>query len=150
MRAIAPLAPAGARSVATSATDGALELRLVHLRAALDVGLGSLGVELVVGPAALAAVRAQAAAPLGRQVVERGPARRLALAVLRPILVDGARRDLLGGVLVLAALLEAFLDVLVLALALGAPLIPGHGALLEEGFPRTGNCNAGTHRDRPD
>jgi len=66
-------------------------------------------------------MRAQAAAPLGRQVVERGPARGQALAVLGAILVDRSRRDLLGRLLALAAIEKAFLDVLVLALALGAP-----------------------------
>ena len=68
------------RRAAGSAADGALELGLGHLRAALDVRLGRLRVELVAGPPAFAAVRAQAAAPLRGDVVERGPARRLALA----------------------------------------------------------------------
>src|SRR4029077_17332310 len=112
-----------------STTDGALELGLGHLRTALDVGLRRLGIQLGVGPAAFAAVRAQATATLGRDVLQRRPARRLALAVLGTVLADGARGDLLGGLLALAPFEQTVLDVLVLALALVAPLVSGHGRL---------------------
>src|SRR5438270_6594975 len=96
-----------------------LQLRLVHRGPSLDAALPGLVVELVVRGSLRAAVRAQAAAPGGGDVVQRGAARRLGLAVPGPFLVDGAGRDLLGAVLAVSALPRGFLDVLVLPLALG-------------------------------
>src|SRR5690242_10270945 len=100
--------------------DGLLELCLGHLRPALDVLLLGLVVELVPAAALGAAVRAQPAAPAGGHVVRRGAALLLGLPRACPLLVHGARRDLLGDVLAAAALLQTGLDVLVLAFALRA------------------------------
>src|SRR5436190_18732063 len=95
--------------------DGALQLRLVHPRAAFDAELLRLVVELV-ARAALRAVRARALSPaLARRLVADGRARaRARLAPTRALLVDRARGDLLRGVLGLALALDALLDVLVL------------------------------------
>src|SRR5687767_13133312 len=103
--------------------DGALQLLLVHRRAALDAERARLGVQLV-ARAALGAVgaRSLAAAARGRDVVRRGARSRPRLAAAGTLFVDGARRDLLGTRLGCAMLLLAVLDVLVLAGALGARL----------------------------
>src|SRR5438477_12317712 len=76
--------------------DRPLERPLVHARAPLDAELPGLVVELVaraslrtVGPGALAAALA------GRLVLDRGARARPRLAVLRALLVDRARGDLL-------------------------------------------------------
>src|SRR5581483_8606609 len=53
------------------AVDGAFELGLVHLRPAVDVVLARFVVQLVVGPALGALVRAKPAAAAGRDVVRR-------------------------------------------------------------------------------
>src|SRR5688500_3004111 len=101
--------------------DGAFELGLRHGRPAVDALLASLVVELVVGPAARARVRAQPAAAARRDVVERRPAGGDRLARPGPLLVHRSGRDLLGLVLAPAALAQAFANVLVLALALVGP-----------------------------
>src|SRR5205807_922184 len=112
---------ARARRLALAGVDGALQLRLVHARAAGNVELRRLLVELL-ARAALRALgaRPQAAAAAGGDVPHRRsrPAARLALA--RALLVDRARRDLLGPGLRLALRQLAFLDVLVLPGSLGA------------------------------
>src|SRR6185369_633443 len=102
--------------------DRLLQLRLRHLRAAADAALTRFVVELFLGTPAGTAVRTQAAPPARRDVVDRRTARGHRLAGPRALLVDGARGDLLRGVLVLTALFEAFLDVFVLPLAFGTPL----------------------------
>src|SRR4029077_3442433 len=106
---------------AGSPVDRALELRLAHLRPTLDVLVPRLFVELVTGPSARAAVRAQPAAPARRHVVRRRLRGGRGLTGARPLLVDRASGDLLGEMLRPAVLLEPFLDVLVLTLALVAP-----------------------------
>src|SRR4051794_249420 len=105
-----------------AAVDGALELRLRHLRTALDAHLLRFVVELLLG-APLRAVRAgpEPAAAARGDVPRRRPGRRLRLAAPRALLVDGARRDLLRPLLRGTPLLEALLDVLVLPLALSGP-----------------------------
>ena len=103
------------------AANGALQLGLRHLRAALDALVASLVVELFLGPAARTTMRTKAAATRRRDVTDRRSTRRPRLAVLRPLLVDGAGRDLLGLVVGPAPILEAFLDVLVLPFALFVP-----------------------------
>src|SRR5690606_2832697 len=71
------------------------------------------------------------AAPATRGDVVGGGAAGLAgLAGAGPLLVDGAGRDLLGRLGALTALLQALLDVLVLALALGVPGSLRHGGHL--------------------
>src|SRR5690606_3413672 len=89
-------------------------------------------------PAAGTTVRAQAATATGGDVLGGGAARRLGLAVARPLLVHRACRDLLGRVLVPAPFLAALLDVLVLAFPLVAPGLLGHGRLLVAGPPSPG------------
>src|SRR5690606_28918596 len=98
----------------SAATHGLLELALVHPRAALDALPPGLVVELVLGPSSAPGVRATAA-PLGcgELVLGGAPARLLALAGAGALLVDGASRDLLRGVLAATSVLQAFLDVLV-------------------------------------
>src|SRR5262245_59555007 len=100
--------------------DGPLELRLVHARPALDVQRLRLVVELV-ARAALRPGRARAqAAPATRgHVVAGQPRRALRLAGPGALLVDRARRDLLRAALRAAPVEQPFLDVLVLARALG-------------------------------
>src|SRR3954447_535002 len=104
-----------------SATHGALQLRLVHLRPALDALALRLGVELLAGAPTRSRVRAQAASTRRRDVVDRRAARGLRLAGPGALLVDRAGRDLLGLLRRPTALLEAVLDVLVLPLTLSAP-----------------------------
>src|SRR3954453_21506662 len=113
-----------------AAVDRALQLRLVHARAALDVELPRLVVELLLR-AALRAVRAgaHAAAAAGGHVLAGEAGRRLRLAGTRPLLVDGARGDLLRALRRRALLLLAVDDVLVLPFSLGAPR-RGHRFLL--------------------
>src|SRR5450759_5150888 len=109
------------RAATASATHGPLELGLGHLRAALDVLLAGLVVELVPCASARSAMRPQTApAPRG-DVFGRCATRLFRLPGAGPFLVDGTRCDLLGGVLVLAPLDKALLDVVVLALSLVAP-----------------------------
>src|SRR5207302_1958757 len=107
--------------------DRPLELGLRHLRAALDPHCAGLVVDLV-ARAALRPVRprTEAAAAPGRNVLTGEPGRLLRLARPRPLLVDGAGGDLLRRALRRAALLQAFLDVLVLTLALCAPGLLRH------------------------
>src|SRR3954469_24267427 len=94
--------------------DGRLELLLRHLRPAPDALALRFGVQLPVGAPTRTAVRAQAAPTAGREVFHGLAAGFLRLTVLGPLLVHGARRDLLGGVFRLAPVLEAFFDVFVL------------------------------------
>src|SRR6187401_2039881 len=108
-------------STRASAIDGALELRLRHLRAAGDVLAAGFVVELIARPATGPLVRAQSAPSPRGNIVDRRAARLPGLAGTGTFLVHGARRDLLGGVLVLAPLLETFLDVFVLTFALVTP-----------------------------
>src|SRR5581483_9587477 len=91
-----------------------------HLRASLDAAPLGLGVELVAGGAAGAAVRAQPAAPGRGHVLLGLPARRPRLTAARPLLVHRARGDLLGPSRALPAVAGALPDVLVLPLPLGA------------------------------
>src|SRR5688500_3378430 len=89
-----------ARPSGLLAIDRALQLGLVHRRAALDPEVAGLLVELVARPA-LGTVRAGPlpAAARRRHVLRRGPRPGARLARARPLLVDGARGDLLGTVL---------------------------------------------------
>src|SRR5204863_2004363 len=102
--------------------DCALELLLVHLRAARDVALLRFVVELLFRTT-LRPVRAGAlsAAAAGRDVTARRARRLPRLTASGAFLVDRAGRDLLGALRRGAALLLAVLDVLVLAFALVAP-----------------------------
>src|SRR6202008_3574559 len=86
------------RALRLRAVDGALQLLLVHLRAAVDAELAGLGVELV-ARAALGPVgaRAQAAAARGGHVARRGARARARLARTGALLVHGPRGDLLGA-----------------------------------------------------
>src|SRR6266849_4567101 len=107
-----------------------LQLLLVHPRATFDAALLGLVSQLVIGPAARAAVRPQPApAPRG-DVTEGGRAGFPRLAVTRALLVDRPGGDLLRPFLVGAAVEESFLDVFVLTFALVAPGALGHGNLL--------------------
>src|ERR687898_127297 len=136
--------------------NGALELALVHLRAALDVLVLRLLIELVEGPPAGALVRAQPAAPAGGDVLRGGPGGGARLSGPRPLLVHGASRDLLGGVLGAAALLQPLLDVLVLAVPLAALLDPARrhlrllrlGCLLSTSLSRVANGETSPSGDR--
>src|SRR3954452_20971475 len=105
------------------AVDRALELRLVHRRAALDAEVLRLFVQLV-ARAALGPVGARplAAAARGRHVLRRGPRPCTRLVAPGALLVDRPRRDLLGARFGGALVLGAVLDVLVLTGALGALL----------------------------
>src|SRR5258708_1471266 len=86
----------GARCVPSSASEGALELRLRHLGAAPYVSLLGLLEGLVTGRPA-PAVLAPIGGPALRRDVGLRELRRLAgLAAPGPRLVDGARRDLPG------------------------------------------------------
>ena len=110
--------PSGARSLAA---DRLLQLGLVHLRPAPDALLLRLVVELCPRAPAGPLVRSQPAAPARRDVLHRRAAALPGLTRSCPLLVHGAGGDLLGRVLGLAPLLQPGLDVLVLALPLGAP-----------------------------
>src|SRR4051794_29019814 len=104
--------------------DGALQLVLRHVRPTLDVELLSLVGELVAG-AALRPVGAGTLSPaLARRlrILDRASGSSPRLARAGALLVDRARRDLLGRVLGLSLALDAVLDMLVLAGALGALL----------------------------
>src|SRR5438067_10242397 len=103
--------------------DRPLKLLLVHARAALDSELARLVVELVARPALRpVGPRALPAALAGRLVVDRCARRPPRLPMLRALLVDRARGDLLRASGRAALLLLALDDVLVLAGALRALL----------------------------
>src|SRR5437660_1035814 len=99
-------------------TQGAFELRLRHLRAALQAALLRLVVELVVGAAPWSRVGTKAAATPGRDVLGRGTAHRLRLSRPGALLVHRPCGDLLREISGSSVLLQPFLDVLVLTLAL--------------------------------
>src|SRR5690606_4695030 len=105
--------PPDRRGSSARPPDGLDELRLSHAATPFDVELAGLVVELVAGSLLERAVGV--ARTLG------APRRRAPL--LSALLVDRARRDLLGPLLSTPALLRAVLDVLVLALVLAAPLL---------------------------
>src|SRR5207237_7357154 len=110
------------------AVHRALQLLLVHARAALDAHPLGLVVELLLRPALRPVrARAQAAALAGRHVCPRELRGLLRLAGAGPLLVHGPRSDLLRPLLRRAALLETLLDVLVLPFPLVAPGLLRHG-----------------------
>src|SRR6187551_1019388 len=112
--------------------DGALELGLVHLRAALDVHALGLVVELFLRPAAWAVRAGALASPAARRHVATRRARGcLGFAALSALLVDRACGDLLRALGRRAALLLAVLDVLVLPFSLVAPCFLRHRNLLD-------------------
>src|SRR5215208_491053 len=107
--------------------DGALELTLVHLRAAWHVHPPGLVVELLLCPALRpGSPRALPAAAARRHVLPRQPRRLFRLAGACSLLVDGSGRDLLRPLGRRATLLRAVLDVLVLAFTLVAPCLLRH------------------------
>src|SRR3954447_23900723 len=106
---------------AWSAVDGAEQLRLAHLRAALDALLTGLVVQLVERPATRATVRTQTTPARRRDVLDRGATGLSRLAGPGPLLVDRPGGDLLGLALGGAPIAEAVLDVLVLSLAFRGP-----------------------------
>src|SRR4051812_35073585 len=86
-------------------------------------------------------MRAETATAARGDVVGRRAAGLLRLAGAGALLVHRARGDLLGGVLLLAAVEQPFLDVLVLAFALVVPCLLGHRYLLTVGdCPSPGGC----------
>src|SRR5581483_3910529 len=104
------------RASARATVDRALELCLVHRRAAGDVQLPRLVVELLSRPALRArGARPQPAAPRRRDVVRRAARRRARGAGASALLVHGPRCDLLRARQRPALLPFALLDVLVLA-----------------------------------
>src|SRR5216683_5883415 len=112
------------------AAEDFLQLLLFHPRAPLDAALLGLVAQLVVGPAARASVRPQAApAPRG-DVTDGSRAGLRRLAVTRALLVDRPGGDLLRLLFARSAVEESFLDVLVLAFALVAPCALWHVDLL--------------------
>src|SRR3954453_22591812 len=113
------------------AVDRALQLLLVHARAALDAHALGLVVELLLRAALLPVGAGAEAAPAAGRDVLTGEARRLlGLPGAGTLLVDRASGDLLGLLLRRAALLETLLDVLVLTFALPGPGLLRHGLLL--------------------
>src|SRR5579862_2923546 len=126
--------PARRSDSALAAVDCALELCLVHRRAAWDVHLPGLVVELIARPALRArSARAQTAAARRRQVPCRRARRRPRGSRPRALLVHGPCGDLLRTRERPALLALAFLDVLVLACELRSLLHSawGHLILLE-------------------
>ena len=121
--------PAPKRLPYRSADGRSSSALFIFERPLMPLSLG-LVVELVAGAAAGAPMRAQAAAPAGRDVVGGRAARLAGLAVAGPLLVDGPGGDLLGGVLGPASIEQPLLDVLVLPLALVAPGLLWHVRLL--------------------
>src|SRR6267378_2081159 len=69
----------------------------------------------------------QPTATLGRDVLDRGPARLPGFAGAGSVLVDGSGGDFFRFIFAGSALLEALLDVVVLALSFGAPGSLWHG-----------------------
>src|SRR5258708_25408891 len=108
----------GVADQSRSVPQGAGKLLLVHFGTALDVPAFRFFVQLVVRRAGRTLVRALAATATGRHVLARKTARRLRLAVARPLLVDRPRPALLGALLRLPAVEVAPLPVLVLAFSL--------------------------------
>src|SRR5689334_4994849 len=108
------------RSSALLPVDSPLELLLVHPRAAFDVQVLGLVVELVARPALLAVGARPLSPALARRlrVADRRPRTAARLAGARTLLVDRAGGDLLSRALGLALVLDGFLDVLVLPGAL--------------------------------
>src|SRR5439155_11254265 len=121
----------GSRGRLLAAIDGALQLRLVHLRAPGDVQPLRLVVELLLR-AALRPVRARAKASAAARgdVATRRARGLLRFAAPRPLLVDRTSGDLLRPLGRRALLLRTLLDVLVLTLTLVAPGFLRHATLL--------------------
>src|SRR5207248_2105806 len=89
--------------------------------AAPDALTAGFVVELLLGATARAPVGAQSSAAARRDVFGGRPAGLAGLTGACPLLVDGARRDLLGHVLGPAVVPAPLLDVLVLTLTLPVP-----------------------------
>src|SRR5687767_14893286 len=105
------------------AIDGALELRLVHLRAPVDVELAGLVEQLVLrAPLRPLGARALPAPLAGRFVLHRRPRPLPGLAGTGALLIHDACGDLLGRALGHPLALDGLLDLLVLAGALRALL----------------------------
>ncbi|MFF0633643.1 glycoside hydrolase family 15 protein [Nocardia sp. NPDC004151] len=103
------------------------ELRFRHSRAALDVSLLGLVVQLVLGQALGSAPTRTLATTLLRGLTLQGcPAGGLGLARAGPVLVDRARTDLPRPGRALAAVLGGVADVLVLTFLFLRPFL-GHG-----------------------
>jgi len=109
--------------------EESLELRLRHPGATVDPAILRFFVQLPVGPSTRAGVGTQPPAPTRGQVVHRRATRRPSFARSRAFLVDGPRGELLRRVLRPASLLQPFLDVFVLTLALLAPRLLRHVVL---------------------
>src|SRR3954469_7622346 len=111
------------------AVDRALQLLLVHARAALDAHVLGLVVELLLRASLLpVGTGAKATAAARRHVLARQARGGLRLAGAGALLVDGARGDFLGALRRRTLLLLAVHDVLVLALAFRAPGLLRHVA----------------------
>src|SRR5439155_5267073 len=113
--------------------EGALQLRLRHLRATADVPLSRLLVQLLLRSSPRApTVSTDPSTPAGRDVFSRQPRGLPRLAVACAFLVDRAGGDLLGSFGGSAAIPQRLLDVLVLTTSLRALLNTAwrHGHLL--------------------
>src|SRR6266567_2560885 len=117
------------RGLARLAAEDLLQLLFVHARPTFDAALLGLVAQLVVGPAARAAVGPKPAPASRRDVVDRRRARLFSLAVAGALLVHRPGRDLLRLVLVRAALEQPFFDVFVLSFPFVAPRALWHPAL---------------------
>jgi hypothetical protein len=103
-------------------------LCLVHVGAAIDAEVAGLLVELFAGASAWPwFAGTKAAAPAGGDVAGGRARAGFGFAAAGALLVDGARRDLLGTFERCALLALAVLDVSVLALALAAFFTPRGG-----------------------
>src|SRR5438270_2043666 len=110
--------------------DRPLELRLGHPRSPRDAFFARFIAELVIGAAFRAAMRPQPSASLRREVLDRRPACFFRLTGAGAIFVDGPCRDFFRLPLAGSALLEAFLDVFELSLALRTPGLLWHAFYL--------------------
>ena len=116
----ADIAKAGGE-LARSSRKGSFKLRFVHRGTSRQTALSCLIAKLKHGSTTWALVGAQATTPTRRHVVDRRGAGAHRFTVLRPLLVDDPRRDLLSHRLRLSAFKQTVLDMGVLTFALGAP-----------------------------
>ena len=90
--------------LAQSSCKGSFKLRFVHRGTSRQTALSCLIAKLKHGSTPWSLVGSQATTPTRRDVVDRRGAGAHRFTVLRPLLVDDPRRDLLGHRLRLAAL----------------------------------------------
>lgn len=120
-----------------SAIDGALELRLGHLRASLDPHSAGFLIELVTGQTTGTRIRPQAAPTPARDVGDGRSTRVGSLAGPGSFFVHRAGGDLLGEIFRISAVEQSLLDVLVLTRVRTSMSLSGSSAFADNEISQT-------------